>query len=237
MVVMVFLIGGIISFVFYTNNYERANADAQAALESTSTVEVRQIEGGFGFVPVGVEHPRAGLVFYPDGKVEAAAYAPLMHAFAEQGILCALMEMPFQLAVLDEDAANRAYAAFPEVDTWYVGGHSLGGSISASHASRHTDAVQGVVLLAAYSNEDLSATDLHVISLYGSDDTILKMENYEAAKPNLPAGYKEVIIEGGNHSFFGDYRLQPGDGEGTITREQQQAQTVNEVVSFLNAAA
>ena len=38
------------------------------------------------FVP---KEPLAGLIFYPGGKVQAEAYAPLMQLYAENGILCA----------------------------------------------------------------------------------------------------------------------------------------------------
>jgi hypothetical protein len=42
-----------------------------------------------------------------------------------------------------------------------------------------------------------------------------------------------VIIEGGNHAQFGDYGPQPGDNQATISRADQQAQTVEAVVKFL----
>lgn len=51
------------------------------------------------------EDPVAGFIFYPGGKVEYTAYSPLMLALAEQNILCVLLEMPFNLAVLDSSAA------------------------------------------------------------------------------------------------------------------------------------
>ena len=47
----------------------------------------------------------AGFIFYPGGKVGYTAYAPLILALAEQDILCVLLEMPFNLAVLDSLAA------------------------------------------------------------------------------------------------------------------------------------
>ena len=52
------------------------------------------------------ENATKGFVFYPGGKVEYTAYQPLMAACSQQGILCILMEMPFNLAVLDINAAD-----------------------------------------------------------------------------------------------------------------------------------
>ena len=52
------------------------------------------------------EEATKGFIFYPGGKVEYTAYIPLMHALSEQCILCVLIEMPFNLAVFDVNAAD-----------------------------------------------------------------------------------------------------------------------------------
>ena len=54
-------------------------------------------DGTIVFEPEGATK---GFIFYPGGKVEYTAYIPLMQACAEEGILCVLVEMPFNLAVL-----------------------------------------------------------------------------------------------------------------------------------------
>jgi len=40
----------------------------------------------------------------------------------------------------------------------------------------------------------------------------------------LPPDTRYVVIDGGIHSFFGDYGLQSGDGTPSITRDEAQAQ-------------
>ena len=60
-----------------------------------------------------------------------AVYAPLLHDLAEDGILCVLVKMPCNLAVLDMNAADGIPECFPEVTDWYIGGHSLGGAMAA----------------------------------------------------------------------------------------------------------
>ena len=202
----------------YVSDYYRADAVALAALEGTPAVQVEQTTDFIAFVP---EEPVAGLVIYPGGKVEHSAYAPLALALAEQDILCVVVQMPFRLAVLDVNAADGIPEQFPQVENWYIGGHSLGGSMAADYAAKHGDDFRGVVLLAAYSTADLTDTELAVLSLYGEKDGVLNMEKYEKYHDNLPKNAVETVIEGGNHCQFGSYGHQSGDGEATISAGEQ----------------
>ena len=178
----------------------------------------------------------AGLIFYPGGKVEHTAYTPLMEALASEGILCVLVEMPFRLAVLDMNAAKGVPEAFPEVERWYMGGHSLGGSMAASYLASHTEDFAGLILLGAYSTADLSGSGLSVLSVYGSEDGVLNREKYAEYRPNLPEGFTETVIEGGNHAFFGAYGEQNGDGTATVTPAEQLRQTVEAILTLLEVS-
>ena len=180
------------------------------------------------------EAVRAGLIFYPGGLVDHEAYAPLMQALAERGILCLLTEMPLDLAVLDMNAADGLQALYPQVERWLIGGHSLGGAMAAGYAAKHAGAYHGLVLLGAYSTADLRGTDLSVLSIYGTQDGVLNREKYEACRKYYPERFEEIVIDGGNHAYFGDYGAQKGDGEAEITREEQMRITADAIVNMLN---
>ena len=213
----------------YAADYYHMDETAESAMVGSSTVTVTKEHGALVFTP---NEARAGLIFYPSGKVEYTAYAPLMEILAENGVLCVIPHMPLNLAVIDVDAAEKISARYPEIDTWYIGCHSLGGAMAASHAS-HCDVVQGIVLLAAYSTEDLSSSDLRVLSIYGTRDTVLDMASYESYFPNLPPDTIEIILEGGNHAQFGSYGEQEGDGKALISATEQQLQTVSYILEFM----
>ena len=51
---------------------------------SDDVVSVTEQNGNWVFAP---ESPTVGLIFYPGGKVENTAYAPLLHDLAEDGVL------------------------------------------------------------------------------------------------------------------------------------------------------
>ena len=155
-----------------------------------------------------------------------------MKALASEGIFCILVEMPFHLAVFDINAADGLQEKYPEIENWYIGGHSLGGSMAASYLSKNSNSFEGLILLGSYSTTDLSELDIEVLSVYGSEDLVLNKENYESNKTNLPSDYTEIIIDGGCHAYFGMYGIQEGDGTAGITNEEQIYQTVEAITNL-----
>lgn len=211
----------------YAGDYYRATESAAAV-----SADVAADTGGrmAVFAP---EVPTAGLIFYPGGKVEFTAYAPLMAELAERGVLCVLLKMPLNLAVLDIQAAEGIPEQFPQVQHWYLAGHSLGGSMAASFAGKHADAYDGLILLASYSTEDLSKTGLKVCSLYGDRDGVLNLEKYREYRKNLPEDTLEWVLKGGNHAGFGSYGTQKGDGVSALEPGAQILWTAEQILGFM----
>lgn len=188
----------------------------QTEVKITGKKEIYQIE------PVN-KNPDTAFIFYPGGKVDYEAYLPLLVEFSKQGILCIMPHMTHNLAIYGIFSADDFIKApeFKDIKNWYVGGHSLGGAMAATYVKKHPAKIKGLILLAAYSTANLSKNDLKVISIYGSNDCVLKMDNYQKYKTNLPANYQELILEGGNHSNFGCYGFQKGDGIATLDSKKQ----------------
>lgn len=215
----------------YVGDYYRADLDAIETFVSMNAVPTELLDDGtMVFKP---ESATKGFIFYPGGKVEHSAYQPLMAACAQKGILCILVQMPFNLAVLDINAAEGIQAQYPEIETWYIGGHSLGGSMAASYLSKHIDAYDGLILLGSYATADLSATDIEVLSVYGSEDQVMNRVKYDENKANLPSDYTEIIIDGGCHAYFGMYGTQDGDGKPAISNEKQISLTAEHILKMM----
>ena len=224
----------ILGCAVYLGDYYRADETALAALQSSAEVTVEFDSDNVLFIPAA--EPVTGFIFYPGGKVEHTAYAPLLQELAQNGILCVLLEMPFRLAVLDMNAAEGIPAElasrFPDVTHWYIGGHSLGGSMAASHLSKTLpdSPYHGLVLLASYSTADLRASK--AISLYGTQDQVLNPEKYTKYRSNLPADTAEILLGGGNHANFGSYGTQKGDGMASLSAAEQVEMTVQYLLEF-----
>ena len=235
------IIGILLSFVivccfgfeiYVKDCYTALDESIQILTEEKDGIEIIKNENHIAFVP---ENPIAGFIFYPGGKVEFEAYTMLMNELAKQDIMCILMEMPFNLAVFDINIADEVLLEY-QADNWYIGGHSLGGSMAASYISNHLTTFDGLVLLASYSTIDLSNTHLNILSIYGSEDTVLSKDKYIENLPFLQARFSEIIIDGGNHSGFGDYGHQNGDGNASITNEEQIQITSEEITKMIRGS-
>lgn len=222
----------ILSFFIYVNRYYHTDNSAIASLEQNLDINLTY-EKHYLILSPKEEPLDTGLIFYPGGKVEYTAYAHMLSKLTEAGYICIIPKMPFNLAVFNQSAATPIMSDFPQIKNWYIGGHSLGGAMAAHYASQHSDSLEGLILLGAYSTKDLSNLPLKVLSIYGSEDKVLNKTNYNNGKAYLPKASTELCIKGGNHAFYGDYGYQKGDGHATISSEKQQQLTADAILKFL----
>jgi pimeloyl-ACP methyl ester carboxylesterase len=182
------------------------------------------------FTPVGDE-PRVGLIFYSGGRVDPRAYATLLREVADRGYLVVAPPMTLNLAVLSPDRADEVIADHPEIDTWAMSGHSLGGAMSARYTRENSETIRALTLLAAYpaGSDDLSDSDAVIVSAYGTRDGVVDPDAFSESVELLPADAAFLPIEGGNHAQFGSYGLQAGDAEATISAEDQQWQAADAI--------
>jgi dienelactone hydrolase len=205
--------------------------EALAALESDSQVTVT-IGDYITFTPAGQEPASVGFLFYPGGRVDARSYAAPLREIAAQGYFVALVPVTLNLAFFDINAGAQVIADHPEIRQWVAGGHSLGG-VAAALFAKNEPKIKGLVFWASYPADDsLKNSDLRVLSIYGTMD-MAGADTFVEKDALMPANVQYVIISGGNHAQFGDYGPQPGDNPATISRADQQAQTVEAVLHFL----
>ena len=226
-----FILLSLIIFFVYVSDYYHADLDSISVISYSDDIKRDVLYDDT--IVYSSDNSTTGIIFYPGGKVEYLSYEPLLIECAKYGYLCAVVEMPFNLAVFDVDKADSVINYYPNIENWYVGGHSLGGALAASYVSSNTSKVSGLILLGAYSTSDLSNTSLNVISIYGSEDKVLNMDKYNKYKSNLPKMYKEEIIAGGCHSYFGMYGEQSGDGKCLISNTEQISKTMDIISNYI----
>lgn len=217
LVVLILLMG---AFFWYVSDYYRAEDVALAVLSGENGITLQD--------DLTILSPSAptdtAIIFYPGAKVEAQAYLPLLDQIRRTGITCILVEMPFNMAIFDSNAAEGVMEQFPEVEHWYIAGHSMGGAMASQFASNHPDEVDGLILLGAYIYGDYSPVD--TLTVYGSLN--------QSVEDKLDYTENVVEIAGGNHAQFGNYGPQKGDAPATISAEEQQKQAVEAIEEFLS---
>jgi pimeloyl-ACP methyl ester carboxylesterase len=219
---LLILVGAV--FLLWASAAATPMPEALIVLESDALVHIETAPWSV-FRPV-TRDPTVGLILYPGGRVDPRAYAPIARALAEEGYLVLIVPMPLNLAFFAPSRAAQVMTAFPGIESWAIGGHSLGGAMAANFVHRNPEAVRGLVLWAAYpvANDDLSGYQLAVSSIYGTRDGLATLGEIDASRQLLPPDTQWTSIEGGNHAQFGWYGPQAGDNEAAISREEQQAQ-------------
>lgn len=233
LILLAFLLALIGALVVYGLTPARPMPQALAALQSDSRVMVTAGKW-LEFIPANSD-PGTALVFYPGGRVDYRAYAPLARAVAEQGYRVVIVPMPFSLAVFAPGKAADVMAAYPQVQHWAVGGHSLGGAMAANFVYQNPGAVEGLFFLAAYPtpSNSLVNSDVQVVSIYAANDGLATQDDIAESRAYLPEATQWIEINGGNHAQFGWYGSQNGDGVATISREDQQQQAAMALIELL----
>ncbi len=202
-----------------------------ASVRENADVELTDVDGSLVLSPSGAASG-VGLVFVPGAKVEAEAYlARLQDVVADEGVTVVVTRPWLNLAFFDPRPLSSFTELAPEVSTWLVGGHSLGG-VRACQLAADAD---GLVLFASYCATDLSDSGLPVLSISGSEDGLTTPQKVDENRGMLPADAVFVEIDGAAHASFGDYGPQAGDGSPTITDADMTAEVTASVAGLLAA--
>lgn len=204
-----------------------AEPEPLADVRANSAIQVDDAPQGIVMSPADGESD-LGLVFVPGAKVDPWAYAPILQSLAEDGVTVVITRPWLNLAFFDLRDLDAFTSAAPDIDDWAVGGHSLGGVRACQLAA---DA-EALVLFGSYCADDLSTSDLRVLSISGSEDGLSTPAKIEDARYLLPAGAEMVDIDGASHASFGDYGPQAGDGTATISDEAMHAQVAELLRTF-----
>lgn len=206
-------------FFWYVSDYYRAEDVALEVMAQDNEISVQD-----NLTILSPSYPTdTAMIFYPGAKVEAEAYLPLLDQIRQTGITCILVHMPFHMAIFDANAAEDVMANFPDIQHWYIAGHSMGGAMASKFASEHPNEVDGLILMGAYIYGNYP--DDKTLTIYGSLNQ--SVEDHIDYTKNI------VEIQGGNHAQFGNYGPQKGDLPATISPQEQQKQTVAAISSFI----
>lgn len=219
----------IISFVIYA---QFDNGPSAVLTENVDLSAIDWDEEGLIFQP---ESPNGkGIILYQGAKVKKEAYAYLGQSLSEEGFVVSIPQLPLNFGILGSRKADAVIEEHPEVEEWFLGGHSLGGVAASFYAEDPSPKLAGLYFLGAYPAGDFSASDLPMLSIYGELDGLSTVEDIEESRKLFPDDSVFVEIEGGNHAQFGLYGEQKGDNTAEITPLEQQDQVVEILTQWIN---
>ncbi|PDY35957.1 alpha/beta hydrolase [Bacillus wiedmannii] len=198
--------------------------------EALSLVDDKKDEDNIVF---GQKDAKVGVIFYQGAKVEAEAYSYLGEALAKDGHFVVMPKLPLNLAILGINAVDSVIEQYPEVQKWYVAGHSMGGVMISKYAFQNEDKVDGIIFLGSYPADDFSTKLIPMLSIYGEVDALATVEKIENSKKLMSKNTTMHMIKGGNHANFGMYGEQKGDNASLITSKVQQDETVKVIEQWL----
>ncbi|MBM7839148.1 hypothetical protein JOC54_002419 [Alkalihalobacillus xiaoxiensis] len=191
-------------------------------------------EGDWLVFEPGQSSQDKGFILYPGARVEPEAYSYLASMLTEKGYTVAIPSVRFNLAIADSNKADEMISASP-INSWYIGGHSLGGVAAAMYASESTEQLSGLFFLASYPSIDLSESSLPVLSIYGENDGLTSEDDINESVNLLPEETDFFEIRGGNHAQFGMYGPQSGDNDASIEANEQQQRIAELLLEWANS--
>jgi hypothetical protein len=226
------LVVGAIFFVVWALDTSQPESKAYTEAISNPAITIDSHDGFITLRPAG-KTPKVGLLFYPGARIEPSAYVAKLAAMAEAAnIQIAIGRPSLNLAFFSINQADDMRTALPGVTHWFVGGHSLGGSMACVYSSSHRDMLEGVVLFGTYCGTDISNSSLRVLSINGERDGVFPPAIISERRYELPLNVRIVLVPGMNHAQIGNYGLQSGDNEPTISDAEAREALVDAVKAF-----
>lgn len=192
--------------------------------------------------PAVTDGKERGLVFFAGARVEPAAYAAKLSGIARDGTTVVIVRPVLGFGIFEWRPIEAFTSLAPGVDSWLVGGHSLGGVRACQYiADSDRDStpdqgdatLDGLVLFGSYCATNIADTDVQVLSIAGSEDGLSTPDKIADAAHLLPSSTRFVEIEGASHASFGDYGPQPGDGVATAD-DAEVTEAIAEAVAGLD---
>ena len=214
------------------------SAIVKSAMQSDAAVKVEFLESKSWMVMTPINQPiRAGLLMYPENYQDIRMYAPVLRRISEAGYQVVIVARRGKYSYSPVEESKRIAKildTYSQVENWFIGAHSWETNAIAVYLTKPDPRFRGVILWGGrvYAESDISGTLLPVMNIYGTLDD--QNENLlKGNQPFLPANVQIEWIDGGNRTNFADFGPLSRDVGASIPREEQQKQTAEYTIQFM----
>jgi len=229
----IWITAGVLFTLWMFYSYESHGVD-ESLFQSNNIVKVENTDDYYLFTPK--KEFKNVFIFYPGAMVEPEAYVPLCRKIADNDIQVYLIKMPWRLASKGYNKPKELHLFNDSAKNYILAGHSQGGKMAAQFVYENPKLIDKLILIGTTHPRDISLaqSEIPILKIYGSNDGVASEKSMFDNKSKLPKSAKFIRIEGANHAQFGYYGFQLGDDKADISREQQQKQTLAEILKFIN---
>lgn len=229
----IWITAGILFTLWMFYSYESRGVD-ESLFQSNNLVKVENTDDYFLFTPK--KEFKNVVIFYPGAMVETEAYVPLCRKIADSGIQVYLIKVPWRLASKGYNKPKELGLFNDTTKNYILAGHSQGGKMAAQFVYENPQLIDKLILIGTTHPRDISLAEaeIPILKIYGSNDGVASEKAIFENKSKLPKSAKFSKIKGANHAQFGYYGFQLGDDKANISREQQQKETLVEILKFIN---
>lgn len=233
---VVILLAFIGYFLWNSTHSLPASTSGYEQILSSNVVKVAETDSYYSITSTDrTIETTTGLVIYPGAFVEPKGYVASYAGLVTAKTSVFVLKSPLNFALLNTNQAEEVIRAYPNISTWYVAGHSLGGVAACSFAQTHQSQVSGLILLASYCNGSALNLSIPVMSISGSLDGLATPAKITASKKDLPDNTVYDEIQGQNHTQFGSFaRTQDGDNPASISQQQSIDQIQKAIQILIN---
>lgn len=226
-------LSAVVIFIFWLVYSFQSHNLNESFLQSSKNIKAAENDNFYSFEPV--KQSKEILIFFPGAMVDPKAYVPLCRKIADNNIQVYLIKMPWRLASQGYKLPKELNLFADSTKTYILAGHSLGGKMAAQFVYENPNLIDKLILIGTTHPRDISLADskIPILKIYGSNDGVADEKLIFENKPKLPATAKFIKIEGANHSQFGYYGFQLGDSSSSISRGQQQEETLKHIIAFI----
>jgi hypothetical protein len=223
---------GIVAFFVWASLGYEADKEVLANSLKNRNIVIENSDKYVSITPLNYKSNK-GYVFYPGAKVQSEAYISKLSSIAvSNNIKIFIPKMYKNLAFFGINKAAEIQKQFPEITKWYIGGHSLGGSMACLYANKNGKNIIGVLIFGTYSGTNISKVIAKVRSINGEEDGVFPPEKIKLHRVELPNDAQIIFIKGMNHADIGNYGFQSGDNLSKLTNDSVILQLVNSTKGF-----
>ena len=222
-----------IFFIWNWNTFQSRNLP-ENTFSSSDLVTVIETDDEINFKSK-ISKKELEIIFFQGGLTDPKAYAPLCRKLAETGFNCHLIKMNWRLPQYGYQKTLKLIDL--RKGNFIIGGHSQGGKMAAQLVYENPTTFKGLFLMGTSHPRDIDLSNLNTpcIKLYANNDGLASVEKVMENKEKLPKNSSLILIKGGNHSQFGYLGQLLMDSSPTISLEEQQDETYNNLIKFISA--